>query len=296
MTLILTLILIVFSFFFSDLPFHTFEEHESSGAKVTCNEAAVKEGMIAESKGCEYLDTTLKMAQNGCCGTGASVGYSVTATKYKYEMDKSCDGSRGPTKETKKEPEKTTEDTETKFSVAHSITLEGISATEFMADAKIISSFQNTVATTLGVKADKIINIKAKSKRRQLFGRELAAAYQLFGRELAETGCSVDYEVVVEDETAMKKMSATVKEEMSDSSAFTTELVATMKKNEVTSVTPSAIKADTTKEPSNAGSSGEEVEEDEDFMNDDLSAGGFRFAFTTITAVAAAAASFACVL
>jgi len=45
-------------------------------------------GMIAESKGCEYLNTTLKMAQNGCCGTGASVGYSVTATKYKYEMDK----------------------------------------------------------------------------------------------------------------------------------------------------------------------------------------------------------------
>ena len=61
-----------------------------------------------------------------------------------------------------------------------------------MADAKIISSFQNTVATTLGVNADKIINIKAKSKRRQLFGRELAAAYQLFGRELAEAGCSVD--------------------------------------------------------------------------------------------------------
>ena len=279
-----------FLFFFSDLPFHTFEEHESSGAKVTCNEAAVKEGMIAESKGCEYLNTTLKMAQNGCCGTGASVGYSVTATKYKYEMDKECDDSRRPTIVVE------IPDSKPKFSVAHSITLEGISATEFMADAKIVSSFRNTVATTLGVKADKIINIKAKSKRRQLFGRELAAAYQLFGRELAETGCSVDYEVVVEDETAMNKMSATVQEEMSDSSAFTTELVATMETNGVTSVTPSAIKADTTKEPSNAGSSGEEVEEDEDFMNDDLSAGGFRFAFTTITAVAAAAASFACVL
>ena len=154
-----------------------------------------------------------------------------------------------------------------------------------MKDAKIILSFQKTVATTLDVNVEKIINIKAKSKRRQLSGRELAAE-----------GCSVDYEVLVEDETAMKKMSATVKEEMSDSSAFTTELVATMKTNGVTSVTPSAIKADTTKEPSNAGSSGEEVEEDEDFMNDDLSAGGFRFAFTTITAVAAAAASFACVL
>jgi len=155
-----------------------------------------------------------------------------------------------------------------------------------MKDAKIILSFQKTVATTLDVNVEKIINIIAKSKRRQLSGRELAAE-----------GCSVDYEVLVEDETAMKKMSATVKEEMSDSTAFTTELVATMKTNGVTSVTPDAIKADTTKEPSNAGSSGEEIEEDEDFM-DELSA-GVCFAFPTITVVAAAAAaaaSLACVL
>ena len=95
----------------------------------------------------------------------------------------------------------------------------------------------------------------------------------------------------------MKKMSATVKEKMSDSNAFTTELVATMISNGVTSVTPDAIKADTTKEPSNAGSSGEKIEEDEDFM-DELSA-GVRFASPTTTVVvaaAAAAASLACVL
>ena len=157
-----------------------------------------------------------------------------------------------------------------------------------MKDEKIISSFQKTVAATLDVAAEKIINIKAKpkSKRRQLSGRGLAAE-----------GCSVDYEVLVEDDTAMKKMSATVKEKMSDSNAFTTELVATMISNGVTSVTPDAIKADTTKEPSNAGSSGEEIEEDEDFM-DELSA-GVRFASPTTTVVvaaAAAAASLACVL
>ena len=67
----------------------------------------------------------------------------------------------------------------------------------------------------------------------------------------------------------MQKMSATVKEEMSDSSAFTTKLAATMKTNGVTSIDTSAIKADTSKEPANAGSSGEEVEE---FIFDDLSA------------------------
>ena len=62
------------------------------------------------------------------------------------------------------------------FSVAHTITLEGISAAEFMADPKIIASFQSTVATTLDVATDKIINIKAKSSRRQLSGRGMAAA------------------------------------------------------------------------------------------------------------------------
>ena len=67
----------------------------------------------------------------------------------------------------------------------------------------------------------------------------------------------------------MQKMSATVKVEMSDSSAFTTKLAATMKTNGVTSIDTSAIKADTSKEPANAGSSGEEVEE---FIFDDLSA------------------------
>ena len=63
-----------------------------------------------------------------------------------------------------------------KFSVAHTVALEGVSATEFMADPKIIASFQSTVATTLGLTTDKIINIKAKATRRQLSGRGLAAA------------------------------------------------------------------------------------------------------------------------
>ena len=62
------------------------------------------------------------------------------------------------------------------FSVAHTITLEGISAAEFMADPKIILSFQESIATTLKVDVDKIVNIKAKSSRRQLSGRGMAAA------------------------------------------------------------------------------------------------------------------------
>ena len=80
-----------------------------------------------------------------------------------------------------------------KFAVAHTIAFEGISAIEFMADSKIILSFQNTLATMLNVAIDKIFNINAVSKqerskrrkagrdkaistRRQLSGRGLAAA------------------------------------------------------------------------------------------------------------------------
>jgi hypothetical protein len=59
------------------------------------------------------------------------------------------------------------------FAVAHTIVLKGISATEFMADPKIIASFQDSVATTLKVDSSQIINIKAKSSRRQLLSRKL---------------------------------------------------------------------------------------------------------------------------
>jgi len=67
--------------FFSDLPFHTFEKSDdsgpSSGAIMTCDEAAVMSGMTAESKDCydqEYLFGIMKMARRGCCGAGKSVG------------------------------------------------------------------------------------------------------------------------------------------------------------------------------------------------------------------------------
>jgi len=62
-----------------------------------------------------------------------------------------------------------------KFAIAHTIALEGISAAAFNEDPKIIASFQSTVATTLGVTTDKIINILANPTRRQLSGRGLAA-------------------------------------------------------------------------------------------------------------------------
>ena len=66
---------------------------------------------------------------------------------------------------------------------------------------------------------------------------------------------------MVEDEAAMVDLAAKVVSEMSDSDAFTTKLTATMKTNGVTSVEVDAIKADTTKVPTNAGTSGGEIPE-----------------------------------
>ena len=59
----------------------------------------------------------------------------------------------------------------------------------------------------------------------------------------------------------MVDLAEKVVSEMSDSDAFTTKLTATMKTNGVTSVEVDDIKADTTKVPTNAGTSGEEIEE-----------------------------------
>jgi len=59
----------------------------------------------------------------------------------------------------------------------------------------------------------------------------------------------------------MVDLAEKVVSEMSDSDAFTTKLTATMKTNGVTSVEVDDIKADTTKVPTNAGTSGGEIEE-----------------------------------
>ena len=75
---------------------------------------------------------------------------------------------------------------------------------------------------------------------------------------------------MVEDEAAMVELAAAVVTKMADSSAFTTKLAATMTTNGVTSVKVDAIKADTTKVPTNAGTSGVAIPEK---GTDDLSLG-----------------------
>ena len=62
------------------------------------------------------------------------------------------------------------------YAVSHTIKLEGLTATEFNSDSKIIESFQQSVASTLGVDASKITNIKATARRRQLTSRRLAGS------------------------------------------------------------------------------------------------------------------------
>ena len=70
----------------------------------------------------------------------------------------------------------------------------------------------------------------------------------------------------------MVDLAAKVVSEMSDSDAFTTKLTASMKTNGVTSVEVDAIKADTTKVPTNAGSAGEVIPE----VGNDMVGGGHK--------------------
>ena len=110
---------------------------------------------------------------------------------------------------------------------------------------------------------------------------------------LFKTISSVDYEVVVEDEAAMVDLAEKVVSEMSDSDAsdaFTTKLTATMKTNGVTSVEVNDIKADTTKVPTNAGTSGGEIPEvgDYDTLGGGHKSGGANLIVASLLVVTAA--------
>lgn len=87
------MILIVSSSFSTDLPFHTFEKDEQNGAITTCDDAAIMNGMTAESKDCydpEYVLGIMKMARRGCCGAGASMGESQAKQACSRDVKTMC--------------------------------------------------------------------------------------------------------------------------------------------------------------------------------------------------------------
>ena len=88
----------------------------------------------------------------------------------------------------------------------------------------------------------------------------------------------------------MVDLAEKVVSEMSDSDAFTTKLTATMKTNGVTSVEVDDIKADTTKVPTNAGTSGGEIEEvgDYDTLGGGHKSGGANLIVASLLVVTAA--------
>ena len=73
---------------------------------------------------------------------------------------------------------------------------------------------------------------------------------------------SVSYDVLSKSETEMENMMAKSAATFSDSQPFTTEMQKTMTTNNVKTVSPSSITADTTATPSKAGTKGDKPESD----------------------------------
>ena len=62
------------------------------------------------------------------------------------------------------------------FAVSHEVVFKGISATAFNSDPIIIKSFGQSIATLLNVLETDVYNIKASSKRRQLYSSRILDA------------------------------------------------------------------------------------------------------------------------
>ena len=144
--------------------------------------------------------------------------------------------------------------TDVEFAVTHTIDLQGISATQFNTDPLIVESFRETVSTLLDVPLTDIFNIQAISANRRR--RSLSIQKSFHFRNLETTSCSVTYSIKVESQKQMEELTSELTTTFSDSTVFTKELQKTMTTNNVISVSPSSISADTTKLPEAAGSKG----------------------------------------
>jgi hypothetical protein len=117
-----------------------------------------------------------------------------------------------------------------------------------------VKSFRQTIANLLNVPQTDVYNIKASvsapstscNRRRQLSSRSLGAF----------SSCIVTYEVKANSHPHMNELEMKMRSISFSSDAFTNEIQKTMITNDVTSVVPSSITADTTAAPQSAGNVG----------------------------------------
>ena len=137
-----------------------------------------------------------------------------------------------------------------KYVVSHHIVLEGVGAKMFNNDLKLVQSFREAVAKTLGVPAVYVINIRAVSTR-----RALDATLRHVDRQHRRTldgvlRCTVVYDLRVVSSADITAMENTMKEKYADSEIFLTNMKSSMVSNQVTSINPEDIVVNTSADTS----------------------------------------------
>ena len=146
------------------------------------------------------------------------------------------------------------------YVVAHAIALQGVVASTFNGDPKMIASFREAVAATLSVPETDVLHILASddnNRRRRLPNRRVLpddddeGSSGNAGSAGSSSGCRVTYDVQVasnSDAPAEEKasMEAQMTTKMADSAVFTSHLQTKMRANGVVSTSPDAISTDTT--------------------------------------------------
>ena len=187
----------------------------------------------------------------GCTCVGGFTGTNCEATE---EEEVAGEGSQDSGTTTP--ASSATLPVETEYSVTHRIVLEGVAAETFNGDPKLVQSFRDAVAQTLDVPASDVLHIRALPARRRFLAGDVR--------------CTVEYDVRVASSADMNAMQAKMTTTFASSDGFTAHLKSNMVSNQVTSMKPDDVVADTSAPPKNAGSMGRT----EGGSNGDDAAGG----------------------
>jgi hypothetical protein len=130
---------------------------------------------------------------------------------------------------------------------SHEIVLQGISASTFNSNEKIILSFRETVSELLDVSLSAIVNVKAESSTTRRL-RFLSTPGKTTERELTESSCTVTYDIISESSSEQERMVSAFASKVtcgeSCSTAFSADFKAKMQSTEVDDDVIAKVQAD----------------------------------------------------
>jgi len=138
-----------------------------------------------------YLDSQCTKSKTIFKRQGAIPSFKAVSFAFKYRCPNAAtpilptcttgDNSPSPSKE---DGGSSGKPIKTDYAVAHTISLQGITATQFNGDPLIIKSFRQAIAILLGIPTSDIINLVAQSQSRRVL-RDMNVQH----RNLEKSGC-----------------------------------------------------------------------------------------------------------